>query len=138
MANLHQNIQYLGAGGMYGTNTTYGGGGTAVIAYADVSYIKDLYNSIAALKAPWILPDKVPVLILSDSGTTIASSAGNGGIKSNPEYSVFVYPHEHPFNNIPCSFTTGNEEMRVRASSLNSGTIGTSLPINHGYHTPTA
>lgn len=28
--NLHQNVQSLGAGGMYGTNTVYGGGGQAV------------------------------------------------------------------------------------------------------------
>jgi hypothetical protein len=30
MPNLHQNVQSLGAGGMYGTNTVYGGGGQAV------------------------------------------------------------------------------------------------------------
>lgn len=30
MPNLHQNVQNLGAGGMYGTNTTYGGGGVPV------------------------------------------------------------------------------------------------------------
>jgi hypothetical protein len=30
MPNLHQNVQSLGAGGMYGTNTTYGGGGVPV------------------------------------------------------------------------------------------------------------
>jgi hypothetical protein len=30
MPNLHQNVQNLGAGGMYGTNTVYGGGGQAV------------------------------------------------------------------------------------------------------------
>lgn len=29
-ANVHQNIQYLGAGGMYDTATTYGGGGVPV------------------------------------------------------------------------------------------------------------
>jgi hypothetical protein len=30
MANNHQNVQNLGAGGMYGTNTNYGGGGVPV------------------------------------------------------------------------------------------------------------
>jgi hypothetical protein len=30
MANTHQNIQNLGAGGMYGTNTNYGGGGVPI------------------------------------------------------------------------------------------------------------
>lgn len=30
MPNPHQNVQSLGAGGMYGTNTVYGGGGQAV------------------------------------------------------------------------------------------------------------
>ena len=30
MPNLHQNVQNLGAGGMYGTNTTYGGGGVPI------------------------------------------------------------------------------------------------------------
>ena len=30
MPNPHHNVQSLGAGGMYGTNTVYGGGGQAV------------------------------------------------------------------------------------------------------------
>lgn len=140
-------VQYTGGGiGSFGQLMTgagingnqKGGGGTAIIAYADVSYIKTLYNSIAAIKAPWIGPDKVPVLVLSDGGTAVASNAGNGGIHSNPEYSIFVLPHQHPFNNIPLSFTTGNEQMRNRASVLNSGNIGTAAPIQHGYKTPTA
>jgi hypothetical protein len=140
-------VQYTGGGiGSFGqlmtssgsTGSDKGGGGTTVIAYADVSYIKSLYNSIGAPKSAWSGPDKVPVLILSDGGTNLASNAGNGGSRSNPEYSVFVYPHEHPFNNIPLSFTTGNEEMRARASILNSGNIGTASPIQHGYKTPTA
>lgn len=140
-------VQYTGGGiGSFGQLMTgsgingkdKGGGGTTVIAYADVSYIKDLYNSIVAIKAPWIGPDKVPVLILSEGGTNLASNAGNGGSRSNPEYSVFVYPHQHPFNNIPLSFTTGNEQMRNRAAVLNSGNIGNAAPIQHGYKTPTA
>lgn len=140
-------VQYTGGGiGSFGqfmtssgpTRSDKGAGGTTIIAYADVSYIKTLYNSIAANKAPWTGPDKVPVLILSDGGTSVASSAGNGGSPKNPEYSVFVYPHSHPFNNIPLSFTTGNEQMRSRAAVLNSGNIGTAAPIQHGYKTPTA
>jgi len=140
-------VQYTGGGiGSFGqlmsssgiNGDGKGGGGTAIIAYADVSYIKSLYNSIGAPKAPWTGPDKVPVLVLSDGGTSVASNAGNGGSHKNPEYSVFVLPHEHPFNNIPLSFTTGNEQMRARASVLNSGNIGTAAPIQHGYKTPTA
>jgi hypothetical protein len=140
-------VQYTGGGiGSFGQLMTStgingdqkGGGGTAIIAYADVSYIKDLYNSIRAPKAPWNGGDKVPVLVLSDGGTSVESSAGNKGSHKNPEYSVFVLPHEHPFNNIPLSFTTGNEQMRARASVLNSGNIGTAAPIQHGYKTPTA
>jgi len=140
-------VQYTGGGiGSFGqlmsssgiNGDGKGGGGTAIIAYADVSYIKNLYNSIAAPKAPWTGPDKVPVLVLSDGGTSVASNAGNGGSHKNPEYSIFVLPHEHPFNNIPLSFTTGNEQMRARASVLNSGNIGTAAPIQHGYKTPTA
>lgn len=140
-------VQYTGGGiGSFGqlmsstgiNGDQKGGGGTAIIAYADVSYIKDLYNSIGASKAPWSGPDKVPVLVLSDGGTSVASNAGNGGSHKNPEYSVFVLPHEHPFNNIPLSFTTGNEQMRSRAAVLNSGNIGTAAPIQHGYKTPTA
>lgn len=141
-------VQYTGGGiGSFGqlmtssgpTGTDKGsGGGTTVIAYADVSYIKNLYNSIGAPKAPWTLPDKVPVLVLSEGGTGLASSVGNGGSRANPSYSVFVYPHEHPFNNIPLSFTTGNEQMRARATVLNSGNIGVAGKIQHGYKTPTA
>lgn len=140
-------VQYTGGGiGSFGqlmtgtgpNGTDKGAGGTSIIGYADVSYIKKLYNSINASKSSWSGPDKVPVLVLSDGGTELASSAGNGGVKSNPEYSVFLYPHTHPFNNIPLSFTTGNEEMRARASILNSGNIGVAAPIQHGYKTPTA
>lgn len=39
MPNLHQNIQYLGAGGMYGTNTSYGGGGTPV-ARSELDFLR--------------------------------------------------------------------------------------------------
>lgn len=138
-------VQYTGGGmGSFGqlmtaagaTGSDKGAGGTTIIAYADMSYIKQLYNSIGAPKASWNLPDKVPVLILSDGGTNLASSAGNGGVKKNPEYSVFVYPHQHPFNNIPLSFTNGNSQMREAAVGLNTGEAGVAKPISHGYKTP--
>lgn len=138
-------VQYTGGGiGSFGqlmfrggeSGTSIGGAGTAVIAYADVSYIKTLYNSIAAKKAPWTLGDKIPVLVLPDSGATLASNAGNNGNFKNPEYSIFVYPHEHPFNNIPLSFVTGNEKMRSAASKMNTGGPINASPISHGYKTP--
>jgi hypothetical protein len=119
------------------------GGGGAIIAYADVSYIKKLLETALSdsrgdvHKYTWSMPDKVPVMVLPDSSIGLASSVGNTAA-ANPEYSVFVYPHEHPFNNVPISFTTGNEQMRARASVMNSGNIGTAAPIQHGYKTPTA
>ena len=73
------------------------------------------------------------MLILSDGGTAVASSAGNGGSPKNPEFSVFVYPHQHPFNNIPLTFTNGNESLRSKAAILNSGNVGTAANIEHGY-----
>lgn len=39
MPNLHQNVQNLGAGGMYGTNTTYGGGGVPV-ARSELDFLR--------------------------------------------------------------------------------------------------
>jgi len=39
VTSLHQNIQYLGAGGMYGTNTTYGGGGVPV-ARSELDFLR--------------------------------------------------------------------------------------------------
>jgi hypothetical protein len=39
MASAHQNIQSLGANGMYGTNTVYGGGGQAV-ARSELDYLR--------------------------------------------------------------------------------------------------
>jgi hypothetical protein len=39
MASAHQNIQSLGAGGMYGTNTTYGGGGVPV-ARSEMDFLR--------------------------------------------------------------------------------------------------
>lgn len=146
-------VQYTGGGiGSFGqlmttsgpTGSDKGAGGTSVIGYADVSFIKDLLTAILTDSDgdghayTWTGPDKIPVLVLPKDGTELVSTAGNGGVKINPTYSVFMYPHLHPFNNIPLSFTTGNEEMRARASILNSGAIGTASPINHGYKTPTA
>jgi hypothetical protein len=137
-------VQYTGGGiGSFGQLMTSSGidgrgkgsGGTTIIAYADVSYIRDLYNSIDASKASWSEPPRVPVLVLSKDGTTLASSIGNSGSHNNPEYSVFVLPHQHPFNNVPISFTNGNESMRGIASSLNSGEMGVAKGIEHGYKT---
>lgn len=146
-------VQYTGGGiGSFGQlmvgagpsgNLKGNGGGGAIIAYADLSYVKTLYNALqvvglaALIKLPWNMPDKIPVLVLPNSPTGLASSIGNAAA-SNPEYSVFVYPHEHPFNNIPLSFTTGNEQMRAKAAGLNSGNIGTAGKIQHGYKTPGA
>jgi hypothetical protein len=39
MPSPHQNIQNLGAGGMYGTNTTYGGGGVPV-ARSELDFLR--------------------------------------------------------------------------------------------------
>jgi hypothetical protein len=139
-------VQYTGGGiGSYGqlmvgagpTGSIKGnGGGGAIIAYADVSYIKRLYDSIGAPKAPWTMVDKVPVMVLPDSAIGLASSVGNS-VASNPPFSVFVYPHEHPFNNIPLSFTTGNNKNRDNAAAMNSGqSLMKAKPISHGYKTP--
>lgn len=137
-------VQYTGGGiGAFGqlmtssgpTGTDKGGAGTTVIAWADVSYIRDLYNSINATKTSWSRPAKVPVLVLEKGGTDLASSIGNDGVRPNPTYSIFVYPHQHPFNNVPISFTDGNESMRGIASSLNSGAMGVAKGIEHGYKT---
>jgi hypothetical protein len=144
-------VQYTGGGmgsfgqlmvgaGSGGSQKGSGGGG-AIIGYADVSFIKKLLTTPLSDNRgdvhtySWSGPDKVPVLVLPDSAIGLASSVGNNSA-SNPEYSVFVYPHEHPFNNIPLSFTTGNEGMRARAAVVNSGAVGTAAPIQHGYKTP--
>lgn len=39
MPNSHQNVQNLGAGGMYGTNTNYGGGGVPV-ARSELDFLR--------------------------------------------------------------------------------------------------
>ena len=144
-------IQYTGGGiGSYGqfmvnagvNGDIKGGGGSAVIAWADVSYIKTLLETPISdsdgdwHRYNWSGPDKIPVLVLSNGGTDLNSTAGNGGVKSNPPYSVFVYPHEHPFNNIPLTFTTSNEKTRNMASKMNSGGAINASPIAHGYKTP--
>ena len=144
-------IQYTGGGiGSYGqfmvnagaNGDIKGGGGSAVIAWADVSYIKTLLETPISdsrgdtHKYSWVGPDKVPVLVLASGGTDLNSTAGNGGVQANPPYSVFVYPHEHPFNNIPLTFTTSNEKTRNMASKMNSGGAINASPISHGYKTP--
>ena len=120
-----------------------GAGGTTVIGYADVSFIKTLLETPIidsgrnVHKYVWSGPDKIPVLVLSEGGTPLASTAGNAGVKMNPTFSVFVYPHEHPFNNIPITFTTGNEQMRGAAAGLNNSTsAGNAKPIVNGYKIP--
>jgi hypothetical protein len=136
-------VQYTGGGiGSFGQlmdgNGVGGGvgGSNTAIAYADLAYIKTLYNSIGAPKDPWILPDKMAVKVLPAAGTNITNN-GASQIASNPTYSVFVYPHEHPFNNVPISFTTGNGKMRDTAAKLS--TAAGPLPakaVSHGYKTP--
>jgi hypothetical protein len=145
-------VQYTGGGiGSYGQlmvgagangDIKGNGGGGAIIAYADVSYIKKLLttplrDSRGDVHAySWGGPDKVPVLVLPDSSVGLASTVGNNAA-SNPEYSIFVYPHEHPFNNIPLSFTTGNNKNRDKAAAMNSGSVFMKAkPISHGYKTP--
>jgi hypothetical protein len=143
-------VQYTGGGiGSFGQlmvgagptgNIKGKGGGGAIIAYADLSYIKKLYDALfvvgaaTLIKQPWSMPDKIPVLVLPDSSTGLASSVGNTAA-SNPEYSVFVYPHQHPFNNIPLTFTDGNESLRNAASVLNTGNLGVASKVEHGYKT---
>lgn len=112
-----------------------GGGGMAAIGWADLSYIQLLYNSIIAIKAPWTMPNKVPVFALSDGGTSVASTA-NGTNYTNPQYSIYVYPHQHPFNNIPLRFASGNSAMRDFASSISRGEAGNSLPVSNGFKQP--
>jgi hypothetical protein len=91
-----------------------------------------LYNSIIAPKAPWILPDKFAVSVLPTGGMPVVDGM-SASVQSNPDYSIFVYPHQHPFNNIPLTFTDGNESLRNAASKLNSGKLGVASKIEHGY-----
>jgi hypothetical protein len=141
-------VQYTGGGiGAFGqftvasgpNGTEKGASGTSIIGYADVSYIKTLLETILAdsdgdnHKYTWVGPDKIPVLTLPEKGEDLNSTVGNGGIKPNPTYSIFVYPHQHPFNNIPITFTDGNESLREAASVLNSGELGLASGIEHGY-----
>lgn len=141
-------VQYTGGGiGAFGQlmtangpqGTEKGGSGTGVIGYADVSFIKDLLITLLAdsngdtHKYKWDGPDKVPVLVLPKDGTELVSTAGNGGVRVNPTYSLYVYPHQHPFNNIPITFTDGNESLRNAASVLNAGELGIAKSIQHGY-----
>lgn len=127
--------QYTGGGiGSFGQLMPSGGGsgGNIMIGWADVSYIKTLYNSIGASKSPWSMPDMIPVFALPSSSTGLASTKGFTSGK-NPESSIFCYPHQHPFNNIPLSFSSGNGKMREKAgAALNGGAIGTASPIKHG------
>lgn len=134
-------VQYTGGGiGSFGQFMTRAGengeksgaGGTAIIAYADLSYIKKLYNSISAKKAPWNLPDKIAVKVLPDAGLAITDGSSQT-TESNPEYSIYVMPHSHPFNNVPITFTDGNGSLRDAASKLNSGELGLASKIEHGY-----
>ena len=145
-------VQYTGGGiGSFGqlmtgagaSGSEKGAGGTTVIGYADVSFIKTLLETPIIDSGRnvhnyvWSGPDKIPVLVLSEAGTPLASTAGNAGLKMNPTFSVFVYPHEHPFNNIPITFTTGNEQMRGAAAGLNnSKSAGNAKPIVNGYKVP--
>lgn len=124
-------VQYTGGGiGSFGQfMPSKGSIGNNVIGYADVSYIKKLLLDHGI---PWTLPDKVPVLIFPDEDTPMASTIGITSGR-NRENSIFIYPHEHPFRNIPLVFANGNESMRTLASDMNSGKVVTAGQIQHGY-----
>lgn len=134
-------VQYTGGGvGSFGQLMDYGGfgtgGGGGVIAYADLTYVQALYNSIQARKAPWTLPPYFAVKVLPAGGMGITNGGGSTSV-SNPQNSVFVYPHEHPFNNVPISFTTGNGKMRDAAASIaTAAKAGVAKAVSHGYKTP--
>lgn len=144
-------VQYTGGGlGSFGQLMTRAGvngdnvglGGTAIIGYVDLSYLKSLYNSIdvdisglasgSIVKNSWSLPDKLAVKVLPDTGLGVTDGK-TSRVSSNPEYSIYVMPHSHPFNNVPLTFTDGNESLRTAASKLNSGEIGVASSIEHGY-----
>jgi hypothetical protein len=144
-------VQYTGGGiGAFGQLMTrsgingdnVGNGGTAIIGYVDLSYLKALYNSIDVdisglasgriVKSSWSLPDKLAVKVLPDIGIGVTDGKTTR-VSSNPEYSIYVMPHSHPFNNVPITFTDGNESLRSAASKLNSGEMGLASNIEHGY-----
>jgi hypothetical protein len=73
---------------------------------------------------------------VTQSATNIVS--GQTQTSQSPEYSIFVYSHEHPFYNIPFTNKTSNQTMRNDASVLNSGQLGKASPIKHGFKIPTS
>lgn len=139
-------VQFTGGGiGSFAQLMPSGGSrGEMMIGYADVSTIMmaliaskvdthgDAHNYSPELGSE---PMYVPVFTLPSGNMALSSKLGhrNG---SNPENSIFVYPHEHPFNNIPISFTKGNGSMRERANVLNSGNVGVAGKIQHGFKVP--
>lgn len=129
-------VQYTGGGiGSFGQFMAKAGanGENTVIGYVDMSYIKMLYDSIVPFfKLPWKLPDKLAISVLPDSPIPVTQGMSPTAA-ANPQYSVFVYPHQHPFNNVPITFTDGNESLRNAAAKLNTGELGLASKIEHGY-----
>jgi hypothetical protein len=140
-------VQYTGGGvGSFGQIMDRGGGGQGIIGYVDLSYIQQLYNSIDVdisglasgdiVKQGWGLPNYFAVKVLPAGGMSV-TNGGGATVAANPQNSIFIYPHEHPFNNVPISFTTGNGKMRDAAASIaTAATAGTAKAISHGYKTP--
>lgn len=134
-------VQYTGGGiGSFAQLMPSGGAtGNNMIGYADVSFIRKLLMTpVVDTKGgihyySWFLaPEYVPVFALPSDNIPLASSIGNN-VGKNPEYSIFVYPHEHPFNNIPLTFTDGNGGLRDKATILNQGDLGLASNIENGY-----
>lgn len=121
-------IQYTGAGiGSFAQLMP-----NLLIGYADAS---KLVEAIKSAGGTWTHPTTdVPVWSLPTSGPKVL--AGNVTSAQSPEYAIFVYPHEHPFYNIPFTNKTGNQAMRDVAASLNSGGLGISSKIKNGYRKP--
>jgi hypothetical protein len=78
---------------------------------------------------------------IAQASSDVATSAtniiaGTTQMTKSPEYSIFMYSHEHPFYNIPFTNKVSNQAMRNDASVLNSGQLGMASPIKNGYKIP--
>jgi hypothetical protein len=88
---------------------------------------KGVFKSMSIARASSGVPQSATNIV---SGTTQKSKS--------PEYSIFVYSHEHPFYNIPFTNKVSNQTMRNDASVLNSGELGKASPIKNGFKIPTS
>lgn len=114
------------------------------IGYADASAIFRALDIVLAelglsMATLGYVSSDIPVVSLPNIAPKLMSTTNTLNAASTAkENTLFVYPHEHPFYNIPLTITDGNKAMRDSASGVfnSSSKLGIASPVSGGHKIP--